>query len=99
MSRNLARSEYTVDGGGVGELEFENFNAASVNIAKSSAITCIWYGGEGVMVNALSLGRGFTEVPADEAPETAEGYEVYHLASMKAPLTGPKCAHHSRFRP
>ncbi len=34
-----ARWAYTVDGGGVGELEFENFNAASVTI-KLSVITC-----------------------------------------------------------
>lgn len=40
---------------------------------------------KGVMVNALSLAaRIHAEVPADEAPETTEGYEgFYHLASMK----------------
>ncbi len=40
---------------------------------------------KGVMVNALSLAaRIHAEVPADEAPETTEGYEgFYHLTSMK----------------
>ncbi|WP_058909721.1 peptidase T [Entomohabitans teleogrylli] len=75
---------YTVDGGGVGELEFENFNAASVaikivgnNVHPGTA--------KGVMVNALSLAaRIHAEVPAGESPERTDGYEgFYHLTSMK----------------
>ena len=75
---------YTVDGGGVGELEFENFNAASVtikivgnNVHPGSA--------KGVMVNALSLAaRIHAEVPANESPECTEGYEgFYHLHGIK----------------
>ncbi|WP_145520578.1 peptidase T [Yersinia mollaretii] len=79
-----AQWAYTVDGGGVGELEFENFNAASVtikivgnNVHPGSA--------KGVMVNALSLATRFhQELPADETPECTEGYEgFYHLQSIK----------------
>ena len=75
---------YTVDGGPLGEIEFENFNAASVNIK----IVCnnVHPGtAKGVMVNALSLAaRIHAEVPADESPEMTEGYEgFYHLASRK----------------
>ncbi|AKP35168.1 peptidase T [Yersinia aleksiciae] len=79
-----AQWAYTVDGGGVGELEFENFNAASVtikivgnNVHPGSA--------KGVMVNALSLATRFhQELPADETPEHTEGYEgFYHLQSIK----------------
>lgn len=79
-----AQWAYTVDGGGVGELEFENFNAASVNI-KIVGNNVHPGTAKGVMVNALSLAaRIHAEVPADEAPETTEGYEgFYHLASMK----------------
>ncbi|AHG22258.1 peptidase T [Chania multitudinisentens RB-25] len=75
---------YTVDGGGVGELECENFNAASVavkivgnNVHTSSA--------KGVMVNALSLAARFHQaLPADETPENTEGYEgFYHLRNIK----------------
>ncbi|MCF6551634.1 peptidase T [Escherichia coli] len=79
-----ARWAYTVDGGGVGELEFENFNAASVNI-KIVGNNVHPGTAKGVMVNALSLAaRIHAEVPADESPEMTEGYEgFYHLASMK----------------
>lgn len=79
-----AQWAYTVDGGGVGELEFENFNAASVtikivgnNVHPGSA--------KGVMVNALSLATRFhQELPVDETPENTEGYEgFYHLQSIK----------------
>ncbi|MCA1924209.1 peptidase T [Buttiauxella noackiae] len=79
-----ARWAYTVDGGGVGELECENFNAASVtikivgnNVHPGSA--------KGVMVNALSIAaRIHAEVPADESPECTEGYEgFYHLHGIK----------------
>ncbi|KEY58394.1 peptidase T [Serratia sp. DD3] len=75
---------YTVDGGGVGELECENFNAASVtvkivgnNVHPGTA--------KGVMVNALSLAsRIHQALPADEAPENTEGYQgFYHLSAIK----------------
>lgn len=79
-----ARWAYTVDGGGVGELEYENFNAASVavrivgnNVHPGTA--------KGVMVNALNLAcRIQAALPADEFPERTEGYEgFFHLASLK----------------
>ncbi|WP_426508971.1 peptidase T [Serratia proteamaculans] len=75
---------YTVDGGGVGELECENFNAASVtvkivgnNVHPGSA--------KGVMVNALSLATRIQQaLPADETPETTADYQgFYHLSSLK----------------
>ena len=79
-----ARWAYTVDGGGVGELEFENFNAASVTI-KIVGNNVHPGTAKGVMVNALSLAaRIYAEVPADESPEMTEGHEgFYHLQSMK----------------
>lgn len=75
---------YTVDGGGLGELECENFNAASVavkivgnNVHPGSA--------KGVMVNALSLAvRIHQGLPVNETPENTDGYEgFYHLCSIK----------------
>ncbi|WON78488.1 peptidase T [Serratia sp. UGAL515B_01] len=75
---------YTVDGGGVGELECENFNAAAVmvkiagnNVHPGSA--------KGVMVNALSLATRFHQsLPGDETPENTEGYQgFFHLGSIK----------------
>ncbi|WP_312973637.1 peptidase T [Atlantibacter sp.] len=79
-----AKWAYTVDGGGVGELEFENFNAASVTI-KIVGNNVHPGTAKGVMVNALSLAaRIHADVPADESPEMTEGYEgFYHLHSMK----------------
>ncbi len=79
-----ARWAYTVDGGGVGELEFENFNAASVTI-KIVGNNVHPGTAKGVMVNALSLAaRIHAEVPADESPEMTEGHEgFYHLQTMK----------------
>ncbi|MBL7636733.1 peptidase T [Atlantibacter hermannii] len=79
-----AQWAYTVDGGGVGELEFENFNAASVTI-KIVGNNVHPGTAKGVMVNALSLAaRIHADVPADESPEMTEGHEgFYHLHSMK----------------
>ena len=75
---------YTVDGGGVGELECENFNAASVTI-KIVGNNVHPGTAKGVMVNALSLAaRIHNELPPEQTPENTEGYEgFYHLASMK----------------
>lgn len=79
-----ARWAYTVDGGGVGELEYENFNAASVTI-KIVGNNVHPGVAKGVMVNALSLAaRIQVEIPVDETPETTEGYQgFYHLMAIK----------------
>ena len=75
---------YTVDGGGLGEVEFENFNAASgkVRIHGSS----IHPGGaKGKMKNALLVGMEFQALlPTFENPMYTEGYEgFFHLDSME----------------
>lgn len=75
---------YTVDGGGVGELEYENFNAASVSI-KIVGNNVHPGSAKGVMVNALGLAtRIHQALPIDETPENTEGDEgFYHLQSIK----------------
>lgn len=75
---------YTVDGGGVGELEYENFNGAEVTI-KLVGNAAHPGSAKGVMVNALALAaRLHAELPADETPECTEGYQgFYHLESLK----------------
>ncbi|GAE10321.1 peptidase T [Yersinia pseudotuberculosis NBRC 105692] len=86
-----AQWAYTVDGGGIGELEFENFNAASVaikivgnNVHPGSA--------KGVMVNALSLAtRYHQELPVDETPECTEGYDGFYRKVLKARLNALRC--------
>ena len=74
---------YTVDGGEIGELEYENFNAAAAKVV---------FSGRNVhpgtakdkMVNASLLAVEFASMlPADQRPETAEGYEgFFHLTTM-----------------
>ncbi len=84
VERFGAEWAYTMDGGGIGELEYENFNAASVvvkivgnNVHPGTA--------KGVMVNALSLATRFHQkMPVNETPETTEGYQgFYHLHNLK----------------
>ncbi len=71
---------YTADGGTLGELEYENFNAASasltvhgLNIHPGSA--------KGKMKNALTMAMEFhAMLPAEETPERTDGYEgFFHL--------------------
>lgn len=74
---------YTVDGGEIGELEYENFNAAAAKVV---------FSGRNVhpgtakdkMVNASLLAVEFASMlPADQRPETTEGYEgFFHLTAM-----------------
>ncbi len=75
---------YTMDGGEVGELEFENFNAASAKITIKGVSVHPGYA-KGKMVNANRLAVEFAAMlPADETPETTEGYEgFYHLIGMQ----------------
>ena len=74
---------YTMDGSEVGEIEFENFNAASAKITINGCSVHPGYAKD-KMVNA---GRIATEIvgmlPADETPETTEGYEgFFHLTNI-----------------
>ncbi len=75
---------YTMDGGDVGELEFENFNAASAKINIKGVSVHPGYA-KGKMLNANALAAEFAEMlPASERPETTEGYEgFYHLIGMQ----------------
>ena len=74
---------YTMDGGDVGELEYENFNAASAKVSIRGVSVHPGYA-KGKMVNANRLAVEFASMlPADETPETTEGYEgFYHLIGM-----------------
>lgn len=74
---------YTIDGGDLGELEYENFNAAGAKIYIKGVSVHTGYA-KGKMVNACLLASEFMALlPADERPETTEGYEgFYHLTGM-----------------
>ena len=76
---------YTMDGGDVGELEFENFNAANAKITIKGISVHPGYA-KGKMVNANALACQFAQfIPADERPETTEGYQgFYHLLGIQS---------------
>ena len=76
---------YTMDGGDVGELEFENFNAASAKITIKGISVHPGYA-KGKMVNASALAAELAlMLPHDETPETTEGYQgFYHLLSIES---------------
>lgn len=79
-----ADAAYTVDGGALGELEYENFNAANAKVFVHG--TSIHPGSaKGQMKNALLIGMEFQNLlPAAENPAYTEGYEgFYHLDSME----------------
>ncbi len=75
---------YTMDGGEVGELEFENFNAAAAKVTVTG--TNVHPGSaKNKMVNSMLVANEFiAALPADETPSTTEGYEgFFHLLEMK----------------
>ncbi|SHM46885.1 peptidase T [Flavobacterium xinjiangense] len=74
---------YTMDGSQIGELEYENFNAAGAKIIFKGKSVHPGYA-KGKMINSLLIANDFiNELPADETPETTKGYEgffhVHHL--------------------
>ena len=74
---------YTVDGGPIGELEFENFNAASAKITVNG-VSIHPGSAKNKMKNAARIAMEFnTLLPEDELPEKTSGYEgFHHLTSM-----------------
>ena len=76
---------YTIDGGDLGELEYENFNAASAKVRLNGVSVHPGYA-KGKMVNANGLAAEFAGLlPKDETPETTEGYQgFYHLLGIQS---------------
>ena len=75
---------YTMDGGPLGELEYESFNAAAAKITFKG--TNVHPGtAKGKMVNSMKIAMEFDhQLPANEVPELTEGYEgFYHLLSFE----------------
>lgn len=74
---------YTIDGGALGELEYENFNAASGKV-KVHGLSIHPGSSKNKMVNALLIGMEFQSMlPVFENPMATEGYEgFFHLDSM-----------------
>ena len=78
-----AKFAYTIDGGGVGELEFENFNATSAKVAIQGRNVHPGYAKD-KMINALQVAAEVNSLlPAWERPEHTDGYEgFYHLVGL-----------------
>jgi len=86
-----AKYAYTVDGGALGELQYESFNAAAAkitvkgkNVHPGSA--------KGKMIHAAKIAMDLhNRLPADEAPEFTSGYEgFYHLLSINGDVEQTK---------
>ena len=75
---------YTMDGSQIGELEYENFNAASAKITINGKIVHPGYA-KGKMINSISIANDFiTALPTKEVPEQTEDYEgFFHLHDIK----------------
>ena len=75
---------YTVDGGELGELEYENFNAADV-VLRVNGYSVHPGSAKGKMKNAILLAQEFQAMlPVHEAPEATEGYEgFYHPGTIQ----------------
>ena len=75
---------YTMDGGEIGELEFENFNAAVARVIFNGRNVHPGYA-KHKMINSMRIANQFViMLPRWETPEHTEGYEgFYHLISME----------------
>ena len=85
---------YTMDGGDVGELEFENFNAASAKITIKGISVHPGYA-KGKMINANALAAELAMMlPQDEKPETTGGYQgFYHLLGIESHVEQAKMSY------
>lgn len=84
VARFGADYAYTMDGGAIGELEFENFNAAAATVKIQGRNIHPGYA-KGKMKNAILIGMEFNSLlPVEQRPEYTEGYEgFYHLIGFK----------------
>lgn len=78
-----AEFAYTVDGGEIGELEYENFNAANVKVHIQGRIVHPGTA-KGKMINALSIAAEWQQLlPTGQRPEYTEGYEgFFHVNKL-----------------
>lgn len=78
-----AEYAYTMDGGGIGELEYENFNAASAKIHIQGCNIHPGYA-KGKMLNAIILGAELNDLlPINQRPEFTDGYEgFFHITKF-----------------
>jgi tripeptide aminopeptidase len=78
-----AKWAYTMDGSQIGELEYENFNAASAKVTITGKIVHPGYA-KGKMINSILIANEYiAAVPENEVPEKTSGYEgFFHLHDL-----------------
>jgi tripeptide aminopeptidase len=89
-----AKYAYTVDGGPLGELQYESFSAAGASITIKG--TNIHPGtAKGKMVNSIKIAMELqSKLPAEQAPELTEGYEgFFHLLSISGDVEQTKLSY------
>ena len=86
-----AEFAYTIDGGEIGELEYENFNAAYAEITFYGRSVHPGYAKD-KMINSMNIASEFiTLMPKNEVPERTEAYEgFYHLLSLNGSVEETK---------
>lgn len=91
LDRFGAQLAYTLDGGGLGEIEYENFNAAEAEI-RFHGFNVHPGAAKDTMINAALLAMEFNAaLPKNETPRNTEGYEgFFHLIEMKGDVESAK---------
>lgn len=86
--RFAAKEAYTVDGGAIGEIEYENFNAASAEVKINGVIIHPGSAKNKMKNAALYVAQFMSMMPQNEIPACTEGYEgFYHIHDIKADET------------
>lgn len=85
---------YTVDGGALGELEYETFNAASATVTVNG-VSIHPGSAKGRMKNAALIGFEYNDLlPKDEIPAKTEGYEgFYHLTELSGDVESARLSY------
>jgi len=80
-----AQWAYTIDGGPLGELEYENFNASNA-VVTCSGVNVHPGTAKDKLINSMTIAADFiANMPKDQTPETTSGYEgFFHLTDMDA---------------
>ncbi len=89
-----AQWAYTIDGGPIGELEYENFNAASANVI-CHGVNVHPGTAKDKMINSMNIAAKLQlMMPAEQTPECTEGYEgFFHLNSMEGSVAKTSLAY------
>lgn len=96
FSRFKADFAYTVDGSDLGEISYENFNAATVKI-EINGISTHWGAAKNIMVNSLLIANEINNLLPKELPQNTEGYEgFYHLEFLEGNVTNTKMQYRIR---